>query len=221
MFTGLIRHLAKVSATAPRGEGRVFTFEAPSLAAELAVGDSIAVDGCCLSVESVENGAFTVFASPETLARTTLRARRAGDAVNLERPLALGDRLDGHLVTGHVDGLGEITRWEPLGESWILQVRFPAELAPFFVEKGSVAVDGISLTTFDVTDDSFTVAVIPETRRCTNLSDRSTGDRVNLETDLIGKYVARQASLRTANQSGRVTEELLVRAGFLPEAAEG
>ncbi len=219
MFTGLIERTGVIAAVADRAEGRVITIEAPDLARDLARGESVAVDGCCLTVESRRGDGFEVFASPETISRSTLRARRAGNAVNLERSLTLGDRLGGHLVTGHVDAVGTIERLTPLGASWDLAVRFPAEIAPWVVEKGSIAIDGVSLTTFEVTGSTLRVALIPETVERTTLRGRRAGDEVNLEGDLIGKYVERQLALREGGAASPVTEELLQRAGFFAAAA--
>jgi riboflavin synthase len=217
MFTGLIESTGTVASVRGRGEGKALSICAPGFSAGLRVGESVAVDGCCLTVEVTEGETFQLFASPETLSRTTLGQRLLGAEVNLERSLALGDRLGGHLVTGHIDALGSIARFDSLGESWLLEVSFPSGLAPFLVEKGSVAVDGISLTTFGVTTDRFRVAVIPETYAKTTLHARRAGDAVNLESDLIGKYVARQAALRQTGDVSRITEDLLRRAGFVSE----
>lgn len=215
MFTGLIETTGTLAATHERSEGRTSVIRAPEVAPELTLGESIAVDGCCLTVERVSGEAFEVFASPETLGRTTLAEKRPGSCVNLERSLALGDRLGGHLVTGHVDAMGVIESYESLGQSWRLVVRFPEEMAPLVVEKGSIAVNGISLTTFEVNDETFTVAIIPETHERTTLHLYARGDRVNLEADLIGKYVARMISHRIDTPSGRISEELLRQAGFM------
>lgn len=216
MFTGLIETTGTLTAACDRGTGRALSIRAPDVAPHLRPGDSIAVDGCCLTVEAHTHDSFQTFASPETRSRTTLGRRPPGARVNIERPVAVGTPLGGHLVTGHVDAMGVIARLEPQGDGWLLEVLFPPELAPFIVEKGSVAVDGISLTCFAVTRDRFRVAVIPETHRRTTLGDRRPGDAVNLEADLIGKYVARQLALR---QPGGVSEDLLRRAGFI--AGEG
>jgi riboflavin synthase len=212
MFTGLIETMGTLASRTTRGEGQALIIEAPSITPSLSVGESVAVDGCCLTVVQPGSTDFEVFASPETLSRATLADKPLGAEVNLERALALGDRLGGHLVTGHVDARGTVERYEPTGESWTLTVSFPPELAPLLVEKGSIAIDGISLTTFGVTGDRFCVAVIPETHAQTTLSARRAGDAVNLEGDLIGKYIARHLAL-TGAQTG-LTEEMLLRAGF-------
>lgn len=218
MFTGLIEAVGLIEAATPRAGGLALAIRCPALAAGAQRGESIAVDGCCLTVEAATAEGFNFFASPETLARTALTAKAPGQGVNLERSLRLGDRLGGHLVTGHVDAQGRIERYEPAGDAWTLTVAFPPALAPLLVEKGSVAVDGISLTCFDVTGDRFRVAVIPETHGRTTLRERRPGDPVNLEADLLGKYVARCLALRQDGQSSPVTEDLLQRAGFLAGA---
>ena len=184
MFTGLIEELGRVVAVEARRDGRRLTVEAPVVAAGLRVGDSVAHDGCCLTVVEVADGRYGVEAVSETLARTTLGERRLGDLVNLERPVAVGARLGGHLVQGHVDGVGEVVEPAPA-----LAVRIPAPLRRYVVEKGSVAVDGCSLTVAAVRDDGFAVAVVPHTAAVTTLGRRARGARVNVEVDLLAKYV--------------------------------
>jgi len=188
---------------------------APMLAPTLRVGESIAVDGVCLTVEKQAGQSFSVYASPETLSRTTLGRRSEGEGVNLEPSLALGDRLGGHLVLGHVDGVGKLVRSEKKAQSWEMTFEAPPTMAPYLIEKGSVAVDGISLTCFDLRDNTFTVAIIPHTWEATTLHRRKLGDAVNLEADMIGKYVARQLGLAGERPAEKVTKELLERAGFI------
>jgi len=184
VFTGLIEELGRVVAVEARRDGRRLTVEAPVVAAGLRVGDSVAHDGCCLTVVEVADGRYGVEAVAETLARTTLGERRLGDVVNLERPVAVSGRLGGHLVQGHVDGVGEVVEPAPA-----LAVRIPAPLRRYVVEKGSVAVDGCSLTVAAVRDDGFAVAVVPHTAAVTTLGRRARGARVNVEVDLLAKYV--------------------------------
>ena len=160
--------------------------EASVVSSSLVVGSSIAVNGCCLTAVEVGPDGFVVQAVPETLSRTNLGELRAGSEVNLERPLAVGGRLDGHLVQGHVDGTGEVVTPAPE-----LRVSAPPDVLRYVVVKGSITIDGISLTVVDVEDESFTVAVIPHTAEVTTLGARRAGDRVNLEVDLIAKYVER------------------------------
>ncbi|HEX6417661.1 MAG TPA: riboflavin synthase [Acidimicrobiales bacterium] len=185
MFTGIVEELGTVSSTAP---GRV-RIAATTVLADASPGDSIAVDGCCLTVVALGDGWWEADVSDETLKRTTLGDRQRGDRVNLERPVRVQDRLGGHIVQGHVDGVGEIV--DPAPD---LRVRMPRELLRYVVEKGSVAVDGVSLTIVDVLDDGFTVAVIPHTAEVTTLGRKGPGERVNLEVDVTVKYVERLLS---------------------------
>ncbi len=189
MFTGLIELLATVQRIDVAGAGRNLVLAAPALAGELAVGESVAVNGACLTVveHDSETGRFQV--GPETLQRTNLGELVPGDRVNLERSLRLSDRLGGHLVQGHVDGLGSIAERHRQGDWELVWFRCPPELAAQMVSKGSVAVDGISLTLVDVTADRFSVALIPHTLANTTLGFKRVGASVNLETDLLAKYV--------------------------------
>jgi riboflavin synthase len=157
--------------------------------ADVHVGDSIAVDGCCLTVVQLEPDAFHVDVSAQTLAATIGLAH--GAAVNLEKSLRLSDRLGGHLVTGHVDGRGEVTRMEPAGENWLLAIRVPAELQKFVARKGSITVNGVSLTINEVESSEFRVNLIPHTLHATNLRHLRVGSQVNLEVDLVARYVQR------------------------------
>ena len=180
MFTGIVEELGRVRT---RDGGR-FTFAAETVIDGTRPGDSIAVNGCCLTAVGVGPDWWAADAVPETLARTNLSGLAPGDPVNLERPVRPIDRLGGHIVQGHVDAVGEVVRPAPL-----LQVRMPVELTRYVVGKGSVAVDGCSLTVVEALDDGFTVAVIPHTAQVTTLGARQAGDRVNLEVDLVAKYV--------------------------------
>jgi riboflavin synthase len=182
MFTGIVEELGSVESLEP---GRV-RIGATSVIDGARQGDSIAVDGCCLTVAARGDGWWEADVSDETLKRTTLGDRQPGDRVNLERPVRAQDRLGGHIVQGHVDGVGEVV--EPTPD---LRVRMPRDLLRYVVEKGSVAVDGVSLTVVDVLDDGFTVAVIPHTAAVTTLGRKGPGERVNLEVDVTVKYVER------------------------------
>jgi len=184
VFTGIVEELGTVASR----EGARLRISARRVLEGSAVGASIAVDGCCLTVVATGDGWWEADVSDETYARTTLGARRPGDRVNLERPVALGDRLGGHLVLGHVDGVGDVVAPAP-----DLAVRMPAGMARLVVEKGSIAVDGVSLTAFGLDGDTFRVAVIPHTASVTTLGARRPGDRVNLEADMVAKHVARLA----------------------------
>jgi riboflavin synthase len=182
MFTGIIEELGSIAWV----EGPRVRIAASLVTEDAKTGDSIAVDGCCVTVVDQGAGWWEADISDETLKRTTFGDRVPGDPVNLERPVRVTDRLGGHIVQGHVDGVGEIVESVP-----DLRVRMPRELLRYVVEKGSVAVDGVSLTVVDVLDDGFTVAVIPHTAAVTTLGSKRAGDRVNLEVDVTVKYVER------------------------------
>lgn len=201
MFTGLVESLGTVVAVVAEPPGVRLVVEAEAIAADAALGDSICVSGCCLSVVRMDGPRLEFEMGPETLSRTTLGGVRAGDPVNLERSLRLSDRLGGHLVTGHVDGVGRLASRVPDGE-WVT-CRFaaaPALLAQM-APKGSVAVDGVSLTVVEVTAADFSVALIPHTLAVTTLGARAVGDGVNLETDLVAKYVTRWLEAREAGRT--------------------
>ena len=197
MFTGLVEGQGTVAALeaigAGAGAGARLHVTADWLDG-LAEGDSVAVNGCCLTVTSLPGGGFTADLVGETLARTALGRLAPGDQVNLERPLAAGDRLGGHLVQGHVDGVGEILELRPDGDGTELRVRLDPDLARYVVVKGSIAVDGVSLTVARAGPDWFTVALIPHTLAVTTLGRRGVGDPVQLEVDVLAKYVERLAA---------------------------
>jgi riboflavin synthase len=191
MFTGLVEALGRVERIEPDADGgRRLTIAAP-FAGELTIGESVAVSGACLTVVSQHAQTFQVQAGPETLRKTTFGSLAVGDSVNLERSLELGDRLGGHLVQGHVDGVGRIAERIRHGDWETVWFEAPADLVAPMVPKGSIAVDGVSLTLVDVTRDRFSVALIPHTLTATTLGTNPVGALVNLETDLIGKYVAK------------------------------
>lgn len=190
MFTGIITDLGRLRSMTPGGSARL-VIETRYDTAAIADGASIACSGVCLSVVEKGKGWFAVDASAETLACTTIGSWRAGQGVNLERPLKLGDELGGHLVSGHVDGVGELVERRPDGDSLRLSVRAPASLARFIAPKGSVAVDGVSLTVNEVNGAVFGVNIIPVTQRETGLGGLNVGQRVNVEIDLLARYLAR------------------------------
>ena len=185
MFTGIIEEVGTV---AELGDHRM-TVRATKVLEDQKMGDSIAVNGTCLTVVAHDSSTFSVDLSPETLSRTSLGSLAQGHKVNLERPLAVSDRLGGHIVQGHVDSTGRITSSRTDGNSQILRVRYPNNLRVYIVEKGFIAVDGISLTVVQKGTSSFTLSVIPYTLENTNLQDKGPGDRVNLEADIVAKYV--------------------------------
>ena len=193
MFTGLVEELGEVDAVEACGDGAVrVSIRAVTVVADAAVGSSIAVNGCCLTAVEVGGGHWVAHAVPETLRRTNLGVLRAGSVVNLERPLTFGGRVGGHLVQGHVDATATVVAVTVLPDgSDRFVFSLPRDLSRYVVEKGSIAVDGISLTVAAVAADRFEVAVIPHTKAVTTLGIRSPGDRVNLEVDLVAKYLER------------------------------
>ncbi len=191
MFTGIVRELGRVVAADERGGGLALAVEAPETAAALEPGDSLAVDGVCLTAETVDGTRVHLHAVPETLARTTLGALREGDAVNLEPALRAGEPLGGHYVQGHVDAVGRIQSVEAEGEGLRVFVETPPGILGYLVEKGSVAVDGVSLTVAELADDAFAVALVPHTLERTTLAALLPGKHVNLEVDVLAKYVER------------------------------
>jgi riboflavin synthase len=202
VFTGLVQDVGTIARVSRGGMMDVWIRTALGVA-DFARGESIAVDGACLTVVEARGEEFRVQASAETLRRTTLGDARPGAPVNLERALRLSDRLGGHLVLGHVDAVGEVVSRRPEGAALLVAFSLPRELSPYFIEKGSVAVDGVSLTVNELFPDRFTVALIPETQERTALSRKMPGQRVNLEADLIGKYVARLHGMRHSGPAGR------------------
>ena len=213
MFTGLVEGVGEIVGLTPMAEGLKLTVRTSFPAGELALGESVAVNGACLTAVAVEPPRAVFEVSPETLARTTFPLKKAGDRVNLERSLRLGDRMGGHLVTGHVDGLGVVRERREGPTHLHLKFEMPAPLGRLVIEKGSIAVDGVSLTVNFCRGNTFTVNIIPFTARETTLKALQVGDRVNLEADIIGKYVARLLG-RDAPQGEGVTAELLARHGF-------
>lgn len=189
MFTGLVQGMGRIEAVEARGAETRLRIRALFELKNIVLGESIAVNGTCLTVETSGENWFTAYASAETLRHTNLGGLKSGSVVNLERALALGDRLGGHLVSGHVDCVATVTGIEPAGESRIYTLSFPAEHGAFVIQKGSVTLDGISLTVNACGPDSLSVNIIPSTQRETTISGWSPGTRVNMETDLIGKYV--------------------------------
>jgi len=205
MFTGLVEDLGTVVRADRRSDALVLAIRPQQIPlGELAVGDSICHDGTCLTVTELARETFTVLAGAETLARTTLGGLRVGKRVNLERALRVGDRLGGHWVTGHVDGTGELAARRDLGANLVLGVRAAPALLRYVVEKGSIAVAGVSLTVNAVDGEGFSVAIIPHTRDHTTLGALAIGDRVNLEVDILAKHVEKLlgAGLPPADRSG-------------------
>jgi len=205
MFTGLIEDVGKVNRWQRGGRPGKLTFSTHLPARDIKLGSSIAVNGTCLTVVTRSKGRLTVDVSPETLARTNLNEVGVGDPVNLERPLRLMDRLGGHLVTGHVDGIGIVKAIQKRGEFTFFELRVPKPIYRILVPKGSVALDGISLTVNECANQCFSIAIIPFTLQRTNLHGRRVGDKVNIETDLIGKYVQQLLKPGKSSKSKRFT----------------
>ncbi len=199
MFTGLVEDVGRIAAVNPIAEGGARLTVATRFADDdLGHGASIAVDGACLTVVGRDLDTFTSDVSVETLERTTLGRRKPGDPVNLERPLALGGRLGGHLVLGHIDGVGRIRSREPAGDAQRFVVEIPRQLMALVVEKGSIALDGISLTVNEIIgQDAISLMIIPETLRATTFGARKPGDPLNVEADILGKHVARLLACRS------------------------
>ena len=212
MFTGIVEGLGEVVKKTPLARGIRLEIRAPFDLSDTNLGDSIAVNGACLTVVALQGESFAVDVSPETLRRTTLGGLTPGTKVNLERALRLGDRLGGHLVSGHVDGIGEVLWREERGEFIFFGLKLPPGLSRYVIEKGSIAIDGISLTVNSVQGDEIQLAIIPHTAQITTMGFRRPGDKVNIEVDLIGKYVERL--LAPYKSSSGLTEEFLLEHGF-------
>jgi len=217
MFTGIIEAAGKIDSldrTEKGGMLRVSLADAKTVASSLQLGDSIAVNGCCLTV--VEFGAehFSADLSGETLRRTSFGEKKPGATVNIERPLTAGARLGGHFVQGHVDGTGRVASIAPEGDNWWLSIRVPGELHGYVAEKGSLAIDGISLTVARWRDGVADIAVIPFTYTHTNVASMKPGDAVNLECDILAKYVESLLEARASGSNSRLTIANLVEEGF-------
>lgn len=208
MFTGIVEGIAIVKELKKKSVEVVLEFESINVNLEgIALGDSISINGICLTVVSFRKNSFSVVASHETLSKTNLSKLKTGSRVNIERSLKVGDRLGGHFVTGHIDGTGKIKTVKPVGESKEIWISVAAHLIKYIVEKGSVAVDGVSLTVNQVRPDSFSVNIIPYTQDVTILENAKSGDVVNIECDIIGKYVEKfVSSSNSKNRENRLKE---------------
>jgi riboflavin synthase len=226
MFSGIIEHFGRIESLALQNDGGRITIHAPTLASKLAVSNSIAVNGCCLTIVSINEGHFSADLSGETIRKTSFSADkgglRQGARVNLEQPLTAGKEFGGHFVLGHVDGIGQVAALQLEGESWRYAVRVPQEFARYVVQKGSITIDGISLTVAawhnfaTPLNQVLTVetAVIPYTYEHTNIRDRKPGDAVNLEADILGKYVERCLEARSSKPMTKISVAELTEQGF-------
>ena len=221
MFTGIIEGPGTISGIKPSGHSRRMAINADYELDNTKIGDSIAVNGACLTVVSFSGRRFEVDVSPETVAKTTLGKAKTGDRVNLERALRISDRIDGHLVSGHIDGIGAIKTIKTQENAIIITFNIPESVAHYIIKKGSVAVDGISLTVNECDHESFQVSIIPHTAKLTTLGFKKISDSVNVETDMIGKYVERFVTQMHSGESKKeagkssVDIEFLAKTGFL------
>ncbi len=214
MFTGLIEELGTVEKVRRRGESLYLTVRASTVLEDINIGASIAVNGVCLTINDFSAESFSVDVMSETLKRTTLSRLRVGEKVNLERAVKAGDRLGGHLVSGHIDGLGEIKEKRGQGDSFTLKIGILEEIAKYLIPQGSIAVDGISLTVVESSEDSFTVAIIPQTARVTTLRHKSPGGYVNIEVDSLSKYVEKLLMNPRELKKSKITANFLAEKGF-------
>ena len=212
MFTGLIEDVGTIVKLERKGEGALLVVSYTSVLDDLKLGDSVAVDGVCLTITDLNSQSFSMEASAETIRRTTLGNKKLHEKVNLERALRMNDRLGGHLVTGHIDDVGTIAAMVAEGDSQKITISVSAKTAYYLVEKGSVAVDGISLTVNEVGDDRFSVNIIPYTASQTTLTTKRSGDKVNIETDIIGKYLERLVNKKPQE---KLNKDFLTEHGFL------
>jgi len=221
MFTGIIEGLGNIAAIRSSGQGKRVTIEADFSLDQTKIGDSISVSGACLTAVKIGNRRFEVDVSPETLKTTIFDQAKVGDRVNLERAMRFSDRIDGHLVSGHIDGTGIVKQREILGNAVIVTIAVAESLARYMIAKGSVAVDGISLTINSCDAGSFSISLIPYTAKLTTIGFKNRGDRVNIETDMIGKYVER--FLTGVSQTGKdqilkrssIDQNYLIKTGFI------
>ena len=218
MFTGLVEGIGKITGVTKSGKDMTLTVKPLVDMSQSKTGDSVSVDGVCLTITDIRDEAFAMYASEETILRSTLGRLKRGDEVNLERALSLSGRLDGHMVSGHVDGIGRILKKEQVERSWLIRIGIDEALARYTIEKGSIAIDGISLTINSCRDTYFEVNIIPETAVSTTLLNKKTGDQVNIETDLIAKYVEKFLKKERISDrkrvSGTIDKAMLEKYGF-------
>jgi riboflavin synthase len=221
MFTGIIEGLGTISGISSAGRGKRLVIDTDFQLDQTKIGDSISVSGACLTVIKIEPRRFEVDVSPETLKTTTFGNAKIGEHVNIERAMRISDRIDGHLVSGHIDGMGTIKHRQKTGNAVIVTITVPGALTRYMITKGSVAVDGISLTINSYGNDAFTVSIIPHTATITTIGVKDKGDLVNIETDMIGKYVERFLNRVSSRQNEETVEktsidmEFLAKTGFI------
>lgn len=221
MFTGIIEAVGTISRIESQGGGKVLRIDTDMDLSPCKIGDSIAVNGACLTAVALQKHRFAVDMAPETVARTTFHKKNTGSRVNLERALRLSDRLDGHLVSGHIDGTGKILSIKRLSNAVVISIEVSAAMAGEMIEKGSVAVDGVSLTINRVMERSFELSIIPHTAQITTIGTMKIGDSVNIETDMLGKYVRRFLQTGLSSESTPppadtgLNMEMLAKNGFL------
>ena len=215
MFTGLVAELGTVVVLKPLNQSYNITVKANKVLNNLKIGDSVAVNGACLTVVKISGSDFTADVMPETVKLTNLRHLKSGDKVNLERTLRLCDGLDGHIVSGHVEGVGVIASKKAEGIAEVVTIKTPPELLKYIIKKGSIAIDGISLTVTEVTATSFSVSLIPHTAAETTLGFKKPGDEVNLETDIIGKYVEHLLNFKAPDHKQGLSKAKLFENGFI------
>jgi len=215
IFTGIIEELGTINNIEHGTNSSRVNVRASQVLGDVKIGDSIAINGVCLTVTTFDTSHFVADVMAETLAKTNLNELNPGKQVNLERAVRLGDRMGGHLVQGHVDGVGKIIGQEKLDIATIFRIKAPAEVMAYIVKKGSVAIDGISLTVVEVTADSFTVSLIPHTAAMTTLGFKKPGDTVNLETDIIGRYIEKLIMSKQENKKSDLSLGFLAEHGFL------
>jgi riboflavin synthase len=218
MFTGLIEGIGKIKSIKKIGMDMNLTVMPLFDMADSKIGDSVSVDGVCLTITALKDKTLSMYASEETVSRSTIGWLKQGDEVNLERALSLAGRLGGHMVSGHVDGVGRIVRKEQIQRSWMMRINIDKDMSRYVIQKGSIAVDGISMTVNSCKDDFFEVNIIPETAIVTTILKKNVGDIVNIETDLIAKYVEkfikRDKESGKDTASGHIDKEMLERYGF-------
>ncbi|AGB40859.1 riboflavin synthase, alpha subunit [Halobacteroides halobius DSM 5150] len=216
MFTGIVEELGIIKRINRGSKSIELTIKANKVLDDVQIGDSIATNGVCLTVTNFDQQQFSVDVMPETMRKSSLGQLKTGDQVNLERALQVGDRLGGHLVSGHIDGLGEIVKEQREDKAVIISIKPNAELLKYIIPKGSIAIDGISLTIAELKDTIFSVSLIPHTAEITVLGNKGVGDQVNLEADMIGKYVQRMIDYQEEEKTGNdIDKDLLRKNGFL------